>query len=308
MMNNLLKSASRTFYKVGFKAKEYSPELLVGAGIITGIAGAVAACKATTKVDDILSETKEQVDKVHAVLENEEYADRYTEEDSKKDLLIIYTKAGVKMAKLYAPAIGLGLVSISCILASTNIMKKRNVALAAAYTALDKGFKEYRGRVIDRFGERVDYELKNNIRAEEIEVTEVDENGNEVTKKELVDVCAGLPDEYSRFFDETCKFYEKNAEMNKLFIIQKEEYANKLLECKGHLFLNDVYELLGFEPTKIGQIMGWVWDEDYANGEKRIDFGIFDIHDETKRLFVNGYEKSILLNFNIDGNVYKTLA
>lgn len=309
MFNKFLESAQSLFYSTSFKVKEHSPELLVGAGIVTGIAGAVVACKATTKVDAILEETREKVDLIHTGTEAGEIQGKeYTEEDSKKDLTIVYTQTGLKIAKLYAPAIGLGLISVSCILASTNIMKKRNVALAAAYTAIDKGFKEYRGRVIERFGERVDYELKNNIKAKEIEVVETDENGETTVEKKVVDTVVGVGDPYSRFFDASSKYFEKNPELNMFFLTDKEEYANKLLRIKKRLFLNEVYEMLGFDPSKAGQVIGWVWDEDYENGEKRIDFGIFDVHNEAKRDFVNGHEQVVLLNFNVDGNVYKTLA
>lgn len=173
----IMNTLTRKFYRVGFKFKKHSPEILVGAGVVGVVASAVMACKATTKLDDVLAETKDTVDKIHDVTEHPEKipeGKEYTVEDSKKDLTIVYTQAGVKLVKLYGPAVVLGTVSIAAIIGGHHILRKRNIALAAAYTAVDKGFKEYRGRVLERFGEEVDKELRYNIKAKEIEKTVTD--------------------------------------------------------------------------------------------------------------------------------------
>ena len=86
-----------------------------------------------------------------------------------------------------------------------------------------------------------------------------------------------------------------------MFLRRQQDYANEMLKTKGHLFLNEVYDMLGFQRTKLGQIAGWVYEN--PNGDGYIDFGIYDIHDQTKRDFVNGYERSIWLDFNVDGNI-----
>lgn len=90
-------------------------------------------------------------------------------------MAIVYVQTGVKFAKLYGPSVVLGVLSITSILASNNILRKRNVALGAAYAAIDKGFKEYRSRVIERFGEEVDRELKYNLKAKKFDETVIDE-------------------------------------------------------------------------------------------------------------------------------------
>ena len=61
--------------------------------------------------------------------------------------------------------------------------------------------------------------------------------------------------------------------------------------------------MLGIERTKAGQIVGWVYDEDNPLGDNYVDFGIYDINREKSRDFVNGYERVILLDFNVDGNI-----
>jgi len=155
------KSVSSTMSKTAMKLRKHSPEILVVAGVIGTVASAVLACKATTKVGAILDDTKETLDTIHKGAETGAVnGQEYTPEDGKKDITIVYVQTGLKLAKLYAPAVILGTLSITSILASNNILRKRNVALGAAYAAIDKSFKEYRGRVIERFGEQVDKELK----------------------------------------------------------------------------------------------------------------------------------------------------
>ena len=174
--NEIMKSVSGTVHKVGFQLQRKSPELLVGLGIIGAITSAVLACKATTKAGKIIEEANDAISTIHQANENgvTNAGETYSEQDCKKDLTVAYVQTGVKFAKLYAPSVLLGAASITSILASHNIMKKRNVALAAAYAAVDKSFKDYRGRVLERFGEQVEKELRYNIKAQEIEETVTD--------------------------------------------------------------------------------------------------------------------------------------
>lgn len=307
----IMNTLTRKFYRVGFKFKKHSPEILVGAGVVGVVASAVMACKATTKLDDVLAEAKDTVDKIHDVTEHPEKipeGKEYTVEDSKKDLTIVYTQAGVKLVKLYGPAVVLGTVSIAAIIGGHHILRKRNIALAAAYTAVDKGFKEYRGRVLERFGEEVDRELRYNIKAKEIEKTVTDANGKETVVKETVDVAdPNLTSDYARFFDDGCTGWTKDPEFNLMFLKDQQRYANDLFKSKGHLFLNEVYDMLGIPRTQAGQVVGWIYDEKNPIGDNFIDFGIYDIADERKRSFVNGYERTILLDFNVDGNILEMI-
>lgn len=276
--------------------------------MIGTVASAVMACRATTKVSGIIDNAKEEIEKVHTVMEDESYADKYSEEDSKKDLTIIYAQTGLKIAKLYAPSVILGILSLGGIVASNNILRKRNVALAAAYATIDNSFKDYRKRVVERFGEEVDKQLKYNIKAKQVEETVVDDNGKEKKVKTTVNVVN--PDEisdYARFFDEASPYWEKDPEFNLMFLKSQEKYANDLLKAQGYLFLNDVYKSLGLEPTKAGQVVGWIYDPENPDIDNYVDFGIYDVSNERKRAFVNGYERNILLDFNVDGNIWESM-
>lgn len=304
-----MNGVNRTLSKAGFQIKKHSPEILIVAGIAGVVTSAVMACKATTKINDILDQTKEEVGKVNDALANEKIPeDVYSKEDAKKDLAIIYIQTGVKLAKLYGPSLILGALSITSILASNNILRKRNVALAAAYATIDNSFKEYRSRVIERFGKDLDRELKYNIKAKEISETTVDENGKETTVTKTVPVVESEePSDYARFFCEGCAGWTKDPEMNLVFLKQQQNWANELLKTRGHLFLNEVYDMLGIERSKAGQVVGWVYDETNPDCDNYVDFGIYDIYNERKRAFVNGWERSILLDFNVDGDIYSLL-
>ena len=302
---SILNNMSRTFSKVNFQLKKHSPEIMVIAGVVGVVTSAVMACKATTKVNDILEETKEKASQVHEVLADESISkETYSEEDGKKDLAIIYTQAGVKFIKLYGPSIALGALSIASILTSHHIMHKRNIALAAAYTAIDTSFKGYRNRVIERFGEELDKELRYNIKAKEIEETVVDENGEEQTIKKTVNVVdPTVFSDYAKCYDDGCAGWTKDAEMNLYFLKRQQDWANERLKSRGYLFLNEVYDMLGIPRTKAGQCVGWVYDEKNPHGDNFVDFGIYNLYNEKSRDFVNGYERVIWLDFNVDGNI-----
>ena len=304
-----MSKVTRAFHSVGFKIKKHSPEILIVTGIVGVVTSAVMACKATTKVNDVIEKGKTAINDVHDKVADIEAgivpAGEYTPEVQRKELATAYVKTGVELVKLYAPAVTIGALSLTAIISSNNILRKRNVALAAAYASTDKLFKEYRGRVIDRFGKEIDRELRYNIKTKEIEETTTTEDGSEVTQKKTVKV-AEVPvyDEFSRIFDETCPCWVKNAEKNMFFLKQQERWANDKLRTQGYLSLNDVYESLGFDKTAAGQVVGWTYEKGNPASEGYVDFGIFDdVYIHRNSGFINGYEKSIILNFNHEGNI-----
>ena len=304
-VKEIINSVSYNAHRIGFKIKKASPEIMVVAGVVGVVTSTVMACKATTKVNDILEETRKQVDDVHNVLDSDVITEEeYNNDDAKKDLAIIYAQTGVKLIKLYAPSVIVGALSITGILASHKILKKRNVALTAAYATIDRSFKEYRGRVVERFGKELDRELRYNIKAQEIEEKTVDKDGNETVEKKTISVVdPNMYSDYARIFDNGSMGWTKDPEYNLMFLKLQQNQANDRLRAQGYLFLNDVYDMLGIPRTKAGQIVGWVYDEDNPVGDNFVDFGIYDIYNEKACDFVNGRERSIVLDFNVDGNI-----
>lgn len=299
----IMKSVNGVASKTVMKLKKHSPEILVVAGIAGTVVSAVLTCKATTKVAEILDETKGTLDTIHEGMETGAInGQEYTTEDGKKDTVVVYAQTGMKLAKLYGPAIILGTLSITSILASNNILRKRNVALGAAYAAIDKSFKEYRGRVIERFGEQVDTELKYGIKAKKFEEIEVDpETGKEKKVKKTVMVAdPNLQSDYAVYFDSKSRNYETNPDYNRMFLKAQQAFANDKLQTRGHLFLNEVLDDLDLPRTPAGQIVGWTKD----GPDGYVNFRIVEVERETED---GRHEPALLLDFNVEGNIWEKM-
>ena len=299
----IMKSVNGVASKTVMKLKKHSPEILVVAGIAGTVVSAVLACKATTKVAEILDETKGTLDTIHEGMETGAInGQEYTTEDGKKDRVVVYAQTGMKLAKLYGPAIILGTLSITSILASNNILRKRNVALGAAYAAINKSFKEYRGRVIERFGEQVDTELKYGIKAKKFEEIEVDpETGKEKKVKKTVMVAdPNLQSDYAVYFDSKSRNYETNPDYNRMFLKAQQAFANDKLQTRGHLFLNEVLDDLDLPRTPAGQIVGWTKD----GPDGYVNFRIVEVERETED---GRHEPALLLDFNVEGNIWEKM-
>ena len=304
MKQEIINKATRLLSSTQYQVKKHSPEILMVAGIAGTIVGTVLACKATTKVSEIIEEKNKNIEDVHTCLEDN--TKEYTEEDSKKDLTIIYAQTGVKLFKLYAPAIGVMALSFASIIAGHKVLKKRNIAIAAAYAAIDKGFKQYRKNVIKEFGEGVDQQMRFGLKPKEIK--KKDKDGKTVKETEYyIDPDANPLDnisEYARFFDAASSNFAKDPEYNMMFLRRQQDYANEMLKSRGHLFLNEVYDLLDIPRSKAGQVVGWVYDKNgNTKGDNYVDFGLYR-NDQGTRRFINGLEYNILLDFNVDGVIY----
>lgn len=304
MKQEIINKSTRLLSSTKYQIKKYSPEILMIAGITGTIVGTVLACKATTKVSEIMEEKNKLVEDVHTCLNDKEI--EYTEEDSKRDLTIIYAQTGVKLFKLYTPAIGVMILSFASIIAGHKVLKKRNIAIAAAYAAIDKGFKQYRKNVIEEFGESVDQQMRFGLKSKEVK--KKDKDGKTVKETEYyIDPDSNPLDnisEYARFFDATSSNFEKDQEYNMMFLRRQQDYANEMLKSRGHLFLNEVYDLLDIPRSRAGQVVGWVYNKNgNTNGDNYVDFGLYR-NDQGTRRFVNGLEYNILLDFNVDGVIY----
>ena len=302
--NEIMSKASGALNKIGFGLKKRSPEILVAVGVVGTVVSAVMACKATTKINTILDETKEQLDKIHEYAGNPDVAEKYNAEDAKKDTAIVYGQAGVKLAKLYAPAVGLGILSISSILASNNILRKRNMAISAALAAATQDFKDYRNRVIERFGKEVDHQLRYNIKAEEIEETVTDEKGKEKKVKKNIEVADPNASGYAKYFTRSNPYWEEDSSYVEMFLRSQQNFANDKLKANGHLTLNYVYDMLGFHDSKAGMVVGWIYDLDHPNGDNYVEFDVKKVNLPNEQ---GGYEEAYAIDFNVDGNIYNEM-
>lgn len=272
-----------------------SPGLLFGAGVVGVVGGAVLACRATLKMDEVLDEGKAKLAKVRA-FENPVY----DEGDRRKDIALVQFQTGVKVVKLYLPAFVVGGLAIACLTRSHVILTKRNAGLTAAYGALDRAYKEYRARVVEKYGVEQDEHFR--YGTEQVQVIDAETN----KKKTITRVAKGEPSLYARFFDESCPSWSRDPEVNRFWLQCQQNHCNDLLRAKGIVFLNEAYEAIGLKRSTPGAVVGWVRTRD-GSTDNHVDFGIFKGENEQVRDFVNGYEGSILLDFNVDGVVYDLL-
>ena len=301
--------------KVKFNVVKHSPEILMGIGIAGVVTSTVLACRSTLKVKDILEDKETNMNNVKEVLA--EGREDYTEEDARKDKAIIMTTTAIRMMKLYIPSVIIGAGSIACLLESHNVMRNRNAGLAAALAATTESFKQYRERVTAKYGDEVDKEMRYGIKKEK------KEKDGKKTKEDIVVGC----DEkelsgYARYFNESNINWTDDPQFNMMFLRQNQNWANDKLISQGYLYLNDVYDALGFPKTKAGQVVGWVYDpKNNERGDNYVDFGIYDLNvrgyrdemandtiAEERQDFINGYRNSILLDFNVDGNIWETMG
>lgn len=302
--------------RMGLIVYKHMPQILFGAGVLTGAGALIETARGTTKVDDIFSRKETRLAKIDALMIN----DTYTEEDRQKDILKTKAIMCVDLAKAYAPATILYAASVTCFLGGHHILAQRYAATAAALTATTKAFNGYRGNVKDELGDEADWRFLHGIKAEELDkVAITDEKGEtkEITVVKRSDIGKN-PNDYSMYakvFKKGNDYWQGESSYNMWFLKKVQNQMNdKLLarrnhEHGGYLFLNEVYEALGFSSTKAGAVVGWYIPkegaEDDNNGDYYVDFGIFSKNGSVR--FINDEEDSIILDFNVRGSIYDLL-
>lgn len=309
-MNELLTPVTKFAGKTGLIIKKNSPELLMGAGITGVIITIVCACKATTRADEVLDHHAEKMKRIHDAEQFQDEECPYPPAVAVKEKAVVYAQTGLEFGRLYGPTLAMGSLSIACILASNRILNKRYLAVVAAYNAVSTSYEQYRKRVKDRYGEDIDYEMRYGVKREKINVYDLDENGDIIPKtkrKEEIEVITDMPSEYARYWGKYLKDgirnenWDENQEFNLLFLRGVQAEANYKLHERGYVFLNEVYDMLGFDHTQLGQVVGWFDDE---SGDQYIDFGLYSLNNRENRRFINGEERTILLDFNCDGIIW----
>lgn len=293
-LSKIVNTGTRALGRTNLGVQKVSPELLVGAGIVGLVAAGVMAARASMKAQPILERASRGLETVEFHAENDS---EYASKDKKKDLIYIYRTTSIDLVKLYAPSITLGTLGIACVLGGHHILKQRNVALAAAYKAVEVSYNEYRKRVRTAVGEERELEIYQDVQ----EVSTTDTKGK-VTKNKILGPNAG--NGYGRFFDQLNPNYQENASLNLAFITSVQRFWNMKLNLRGYVFLNEVYETLGIPATPAGQVVGWCSD---GNGgeDGYIDFNIDNPKNKQAQMFIRGDERSVFLDFNVDGEIFR---
>lgn len=269
-------------------ARKHSPRVLFVAGIAGVVTSTVLACKATLKLEAELDEMQTQINNVKELkTEHPDIQNNYPAKQYRRDMLYVYSRGTYRIARLYAPAIVVGGASIGALTGAHVTLTRRNASLTAAYAAMSRSFDEYRERVKKELGAEKEEEIRYPDPPDGV----MDKDGQPI---DAIDPSKWSP--YARIFDEYNPNWKKNAALNKLFLQAQQNYANDLLKARGHIFLNEVYDMLGFERTRPGAAVGWLLDSE--DGDHFVDFGLFIGRNAR---FINGDERSVILDFNVDG-------
>lgn len=271
-------------------ARKHSPTILFAAGAVGVVATVVLACKATLKLEEVLEEAQDDLERAREL-----QSPKYTEEDRQKDVVLIYVRTGAKLVKLYGPAFILGALSVAALTGSHIILNKRYLGVTAAYAGLDKAFRQYRERVIGELGKDKDDEFRYGVR--EMDFVDETEEGAVVKTARRAGLIHASP--YARWFDEGSSCWSPQPGYNVYFLKTQMSIFNDMLKARGHLFLNEVYDGLGLKRSREGAQVGWI----LGNGDDYVDFGIFN-DNQGMRDFVGGWNKAVLLDFNVDGIIY----
>lgn len=282
--------ASRSALRI----KKNSPQILFYAGIVGTVATTVLASRATLKAQPVVERLKTnraELDSFH--LEKKVDPDVYN-----KEVIQQYTVAAVDLTKLYAPALIVGVGSLVALTKSHQQLTSRNTALTMAYTGLFKTFEAYRARVREELGLDSDQKFLHGTVTQEIETT--DKSGKTKTKS-ITTLDTNSKSALTYYFDDKVDTWCKDPGYNQNTLDNLQDWANILLKRQGHLFLNEVYDLLHIPHSKEGQVLGWVY-KDLGNNDMFIDFG----HRNDGEFFA-GYKKDVMLEFNIHGPILELI-
>lgn len=148
--------------------------------------------------------------------------------------------------KRYIPAAAIGAVTITCIVGSNTINARRTAAIASLYSLTDTAFKEYKEKVVETIGTNKEQKVKDAIVQDHLDK-------NPLSTKQIVFLGKGNQlcyDDYSG------RYFKSDAET----IRRAENQINNQLLNSMYASLNDFWNAIGLEDTKLGENLGWTSD------------------------------------------------
>lgn len=302
--------------KTGFLVRRKSPELLVAAAIIAAAGSIILSVRATPKADLVLAKANNDIATIKSLMndDNKIANKEYSVSLGRKELLRVYAKTAYSLGKLYLPtAICFG-ITVGGVLGSHNILRGRNMALAAAYTVSENGYKAYRDRVAGRIGSELEQDIFRGISSKDITVIEKDEDGNDVVNVTTVKgPHINVDSDFSVIFDRNAKDWYRDTHLVLNNLAIKEKYLNDRLVAYGALFLHEVYAELGIDIYTLGdrknqasRVLGWIYDPSDNTRNSYISFGLFDRfgnRNEYAMSALRGNAQELYLEFNVDGDI-----
>lgn len=300
-IKNVTNAVTSKLGRQGLKLQKSSPTIMFVGGVVGVAATVVLASRATLQLDEVLAKHEAQIEQVEKA---EKIDPTY---DSNRDRAILYVRTAGDVAKLYGPALLVGAASIGLLTGSHVALNRRNAGLIAAYTAVEQAFKEYRARVTAELGEDKDREYRFGTVEKEILIP--GKNGND--KVDVTRVASDMAGStaYAKWFDPENPNYSPIPENSLYFLKMQQIRLNQKLQARGHVFLNEAYDMLGIDRTPEGQVVGWKKDAaETGRGDGFIDFGIWDDDNVEETIgFVHGLHDGILIDFNVDGPMFRDI-
>lgn len=284
-------------------ARAHSPKVLFYSGLVLMGATVVTSAKATLKLEGTLDDIKHDRDDLKSVVSR--HPDRYTEREVNKLNSYITIRGAARVVKLYLPAVSLGVAAVACLTSSHNQLTRRNAGLSAALAATERALDSYRQRVREAYGDDRELELYRGEKTEMVPV--LDDEGRETKSKKKVKTGGGYSP-YARVWGrDTSNEWDPQPEYNLAKLRSVQQYCTLKLNSKGHLFLNEVYDELGLDRTSAGAVVGWL-SEKYGGQDGFVDFGVLEPGESVRFLdFVTGREDHIMLDFNVDGEIWRNI-
>lgn len=274
---NILKNVkfdkiANTAKVVGHHLREVRPEIMLGVGAVSVLAGTVLACVKTNSASPVIHHIKTSHEELEFVRKNAQ-AD---EKPTVNEYVHVYVRGGVELVKIYALPVGLWVGGMACIFGSHGEMRTRNAKLLANSVALKKFFDEYRQLVRNEIGEEKERDLYFGAEDQEIEIEETDPaTGEKTVKKTRGKVLRQQPGSmYARNFTPRTSDEFDIRRYADDFLDARIKKLNSRLRLEPFITLNDVYDELGMKPGEgrcvEGMTVGWVWHPKIDRGDREI--------------------------------------
>lgn len=233
------------FKKAGKVAAENSPAILAALGVSGTLTTAYLAAKGAFKsAEDICEANHEKY---------EEFQSKQNEASDSAETQVIHdemnggaltTREAFDLTwKNYIPAAASAALTISAIILAVRVQERRNAALAAAYTTVEKSYAEYRAKNIEKNGKNKDQAVKDAVAQDNVDRLDLRRTPIIITGKGdtmCIDGWSGRPFSSSRnIIDKAVNEFNRTLNNN--------DFAS----------LSEFWALLGLDPTSDSDYIGW---------------------------------------------------
>lgn len=142
--------------------------------------------------------------------------------------------------KLYIPTGISAVTTIACVTGANRIQARKTLAAQAAFAISERGYSEYRNKVIEEFGDRKDESIRDSIAEDRVASTtpEIIIAGSGGV------LCCEL---------QTMRYFDSDVET----LRRAENQINAQVLSNDYATLDDFYHILGLAGTKTSGNLGW---------------------------------------------------